>query len=414
MGSVWRARHRTLGRSFAIKFLKTTLLGGESLEQRFLDEARMAASVQHRFVVDIVDFGVSVEAVPFMVMEFLEGESLERRCRRQPPLLVAEILRIGADVLLGLEAVHQAGIVHRDLKPDNVMLVHQADGTIPKLVDFGISQLEVQSADAGRRTQPGAVIGTPWYMSPEQARRDQTDRRSDIYSMGVILYEALAGVAPFDHDNLTLLLERVKAGGATPLHQRRPELTAELSEAIEQAMALEPAARFESAAQLSARLLELAERLPGTLACAPPPTVSRTDTEVVARRPRRHTCELAVPAPPVPSSRRRQRALAFVGAAVGAALLSWVSLKGRPAAPPIAPVTAQAAPLAAPLAEASSDEPEPSAPISTRRQPTLTARMPSPPVAAPEERHRRRVQARAEWRAPGRPGLPDVFRTPGF
>src|SRR5207248_1154272 len=104
MGSVWRARHRTLGRRFAIKFLKTTILGGESLEQRFLREARMAASVQHRFVVDIVDFGVTAEAIPYMVMEFLQGESLERRCRRLPPLPVAELLRIGAEVLLGLEA----------------------------------------------------------------------------------------------------------------------------------------------------------------------------------------------------------------------------------------------------------------------------------------------------------------------
>src|SRR5688572_20457529 len=225
MGSVWRAQHRTLGRHFAIKFLKTTVLGGESLEQRFLREARMAASIQHRFVVDIVDFGLTSDAIPYMVMEFLEGESLDRRSRRLPPLPVAELLRIAAEALLGLEAVHQAGVVHRDLKPENIMLVREADGIIPKLVDFGISSAEVERAHGRRRlTNPGAFMGTPWYMSPEQAGRQDADRRSDIYSMGVIIYEALLGEAPFDHPELSKLLEQVQAGAAQPLASRRPEL----------------------------------------------------------------------------------------------------------------------------------------------------------------------------------------------
>jgi serine/threonine protein kinase len=412
MGSVWRARHRTLGRSFAIKFLKTAIPGGQSLEQRFLGEARMAASIQHRFVVDIVDFGVTPQAVPYMVMEFLHGESLERRCRRQPPMPVAELLRIGAEVLLGLEAVHQAGIVHRDLKPENIMLVHQADGTIPKLVDFGISRLEVQSDR--RITQPGAVLGTPWYMSPEQARRDQTDRRSDIYSVGVILYEALAGEPPFDHQDLSMLLELVRAGGATPLVQRRPELGEELSALIERALALDPSARFESAAQMSARLLEVSGGLPADLLCVAPPSVSRTDTEVLERPARRRTYELEAPSLPASSARRRPRALAVAAAVLAAGLLAWTTLKDRSGKAPVNPATAQAA-VAAPEVTASEEDPGPSRGVSAGRQQTLTERMPSAaPSPAPEEHHRHRSAARTERRDGSRGALPEVFRTPGF
>jgi serine/threonine-protein kinase len=412
MGSVWRAQHRTLGRSFAIKFLKTNLMGGELLEQRFLAEARMAASVRHRFVVDLVDYGVTSDAVPFMVMEFLEGESLERRCRRRPPLAVAELLRMGAEVLLGLEAVHQAGIIHRDLKPDNVMLVHQADGTIPKLVDFGISRMEVEpDQGAPRITHPGAVLGTPWYMSPEQARRDRTDRRSDIYSMGVILYEALAGAPPFDDPELAGLLEKVRVGGATPLRLRRPELGDELSGVIEQAMCVEPSARFESAAQMAARLLEQSSRVPATLACVAAPGVSRTDTEIVERVPRRRTREL----PPTPAARpvrSGRRALVYVGATLGAALLAWVTLRARPDEGRVAPATAHASVVAAPEVVASApDESEPHA-IEDHRQRTLTA--PVAPAPVGEERHRRRTQARSGRREPTRVAVPEVFRTPGF
>jgi len=421
MGSVWRARHRTLGRSFAIKFLKTTILGGESLEQRFLDEARMAASIQHRFVVDIVDFGVNAEAIPFMVMEFLHGESLDHRCRRLPPLPVVELLRVGAEVLLGLEAVHQAGIVHRDLKPENIMLVQEADGIIPKLVDFGISQLEVEPAEGRKRnTSPGAVLGTPWYMSPEQARRDEIDRRADIYSLGVILYEALTGVPPFDHQEMGALLELVRRGGATPLHQQRPELGEELSAVIERAMALDPAARFQSAAQMAATLVEVSARLLPSLECASPPSVSRTDTELVDRPPPPRTHELG-PAPSLflpPPRWRSRRALAVAGATAGAVLLLWMTVRGR-AGTGTAPATAQAA-VAASTAVSTEVVPgggeDPATPQpASERSPTFTAAAGGPGSVAVERQQARRPAAHGARReGAGRAALPDVFRTPGF
>jgi serine/threonine-protein kinase len=433
MGSVWRARHGTLGRSFAIKFLKTTIMGGEPLEQRFLREARLAASVQHRFVVDIVDYGVTGDAVPYMVMEYLEGESLDRRTRRQPPLRVRELLKLSAEVLLGLEAVHQAGVIHRDLKPENIMLVREADGIIPKLVDFGISRPETERLDGRKRlTNPGAFLGTPWYMSPEQARRDEADRRSDLYAMGVILYEALCGEAPYDDPELPTLLESVKAGGAPALVTRRAELGPELSAAIERAMALDPAARFESAAEMSARLLELAAEMPEELACPEPTTVSRTDTELVNRAgaaARNRTQELDDGPPPevvrAGVGRRaatgRERVVAVAGALAGAVLLFWVADKARqrPDRPgaEVLQASVQAAVVPEVISEIRVARPELRAERAAR---TFTSGAPAalgaarPTADEPEPRRTSHRPARAQARPRATTAVPDVFRSPGF
>jgi serine/threonine-protein kinase len=438
MGSVWRAKHRTLGRSFAVKFLKTSPLGGEPLEQRFLREARLAAAIQHRFVVDIVDYGVIPDGSPYMVMEYLEGESLDRRIRRMPPLSVRELLRIASDVLLGLEAVHQAGVIHRDLKPENIMLVREADGVIPKLVDFGISRPEAERTEGRKRlTHPGVFMGTPWYMSPEQARREEVDRRSDIYSMGVIVYEALTGEAPYDHPELTALLDAVRAGGARPLSSRRPELGAELSGAIERAMAVDPAARFQSAAELSARLGELAATLPEALACPEPPVVARTDTEVIdrpANAARARTEELSgepqdlvlAGAGGAWLDARRERVLGLAGALLGAAMLVWAAARARRPAPleTIAPLQAAvqapaavAAEMLNALASARGDptgRAEPAPPtFSATRAPALEATAAALPAEEPRRAGRRPRPAEARPR--GRSvAVPDVFRTPGF
>jgi eukaryotic-like serine/threonine-protein kinase len=425
MGSVWRAQHRTLGRSFAIKFLKTTIQGAETLEQRFLREARMAASIQHRFVVDIVDFGVTPDAVPYMVMEFLQGESLDRRCRRLPPLSVVELLRIASDVLLGLEAVHQAGVVHRDLKPENIMLVREADGIIPKLVDFGISSAEVERAHGRRRlTNPGAFVGTPWYMSPEQVGRQEADRRSDIYSVGVIVYEALLGEAPFDHPELMQLLQLVRAGGATPLVVHRPELGEPLSAAVARAMATDPAQRFESAAQMAAHLQELAAQLPDTVMCVAPPSITRTDTEVL-RRPAGlpRTRELGSQDEDLTQPKRRawptKRLVAAAGALLGIALLTWDATPGpnQPARAPAASALQASTTAASPeIARRNQEVPGTRAPAARRDEPTFTAASAAPGTAAPESEKRAtpRRSRGPDGRVHGRIAVPEVFRTPGF
>ena len=203
MGVVWKATHEHLGHEIAIKFLTHLGASVEGLVARFLDEARTAAAVRHRNVVHILDFGVTQDQRPYMVMELLEGESLADRLERTPPLSMNEATQTIALTLSGLAAVHDRGIVHRDIKPENIFLTYDADGFFPKILDFGVSKDLERESDGNRgvRTRDGVLLGTPQYMSPEQARglRD-IDMRTDIYSMGVILYETLAGVRPYDSE----------------------------------------------------------------------------------------------------------------------------------------------------------------------------------------------------------------------
>jgi eukaryotic-like serine/threonine-protein kinase len=273
MGAVWKAVHETLGRPFAVKFLKQYGVedDGERAQERFLREARLAAAVSHRFVVGVLDFGMTDEATPYIVMEYLHGESLGARLRRSPAMGVRELARLMAQTLLGLEAVHQAGVVHRDMKPDNVILVPEAGGVIAKVVDFSISRPEPGVARGGQGrpttlTIPGTTVGTPWYMSPEQASGiGPIDRRSDIYSVGVMLYECLAGDVPYDGPDIDAVLLAVARADAPPIRDRHPEFGAALSEVIARAMRLAPDQRFDSAARMAEALFAALDDIPESL-----------------------------------------------------------------------------------------------------------------------------------------------------
>jgi serine/threonine protein kinase len=215
MGAVWHAMHMQLGHDVAVKFLTHPGANSEVLLNRFFDEARTAASVRHRNVIDILDFGISDEGRPYMVMEFMEGESLAARLERGPALTLPEVTLTVALSLGGLAAVHDRGIIHRDLKPDNIFLTYDADGSFPKILDFGVSK-DLGRDTVGERsvqTRDGVLLGTPQYMSPEQARGlKDIDHRTDLYSMGVILYEVLAGVRPFESENVGDILMMVMSG----------------------------------------------------------------------------------------------------------------------------------------------------------------------------------------------------------
>ncbi|MEZ4250354.1 MAG: serine/threonine-protein kinase [Polyangiales bacterium] len=199
---VWRARHQRLGHAVAVKFLREP--DDADRRARFLREAQVAAAIRHRNVVEILDVGEEDDHV-YMVMELLEGESLAEHLLRGP-MTVADTVRLTAAILGGLTAVHEAGIVHRDMKPENVLLVTDADGYYPKIVDFGISRVHMRESEAPPRqidsgampltsvvpTQENMLIGTPEYMSPEQVRaKTRVDHRSDVWSVGVMLYEML-------------------------------------------------------------------------------------------------------------------------------------------------------------------------------------------------------------------------------
>ena len=279
MASVFRARDLTLERPVAVKLLfARDERDKPRLVQQFLREARIAASVHHRNVISIVDFGSIDGEQPFMVMELLEGETLGQRLRREPRLSITEVVQISVLTLRGLTAVHDAGIIHRDLKPDNVFLTRDGSGGIfPKILDFGISRsIEPRS---GRRsaltTREGMIVGTPEYMSPEQARGVRAiDRRCDIYSMGAIMYEALSGRLPFANENVGDLIIQIVTGSLERLDERCPDVPAPIAAVVHKAMGRLPAQRYQDAAEMQAALADAAAEclpnMPTTLSESPP------------------------------------------------------------------------------------------------------------------------------------------------
>jgi hypothetical protein len=289
MASVWRAKDETLDRPVAVKFLHAGYKGAaDSVGRReekadgFLREARIAAAVRHRNVVAILDFGTQQDGTPFMVMEFLEGESLEDRLVRGERLSQPEALRMAIRVLHGLAEVHAAGIVHRDLKPANIFLVRDRGGFFPKLLDFGISRS--LDSESGRRsaltTRDGHIVGTLQYMSSEQARGlTDIDKRTDIYSMGVMLYELLTGRLPFDSPHQGDLLVQICTSTPPTVLELAPEVGKPLSDAVERAMQREREKRFADAEQMQRALMEIADQdrsvRGGTLAMSVPPPASR-------------------------------------------------------------------------------------------------------------------------------------------
>jgi serine/threonine-protein kinase len=265
MASVWRAEDDTLKRSVAIKLLYVrTHRDSQSAIDQFLREARLAASVQHRNVIHTVDFGVTDDHMPFMVMELLQGESLADRMSRSPALRMEEVVHIANLTLRGLAAVHEAGIVHRDLKPQNIFLERDADGLFPKILDFGISR-SLGGSESAIATQQGLIVGTPEYMAPEQARgATDIDRRADIYAIGAIVYEGLTGRVPFESESLASLLVKIATTHPVPIRELRPEVPELLSDCIAQAMAQDREQRFADAATFRKALTRAVERSFGT------------------------------------------------------------------------------------------------------------------------------------------------------
>ncbi|MFH8534097.1 tetratricopeptide repeat protein [Streptomyces tendae] len=257
MGEVWRARDESLGRRIAVKCLKP--LGtphGHSftrvLRERFRREARVAAALQHRGVTVVHDFG-DWDGVLFLVMELLEGHDLSRLLEdnKGHPLPVADVLDIAEQVASALAYTHEQGIVHRDLKPANI--VRTADGTV-KICDFGIARLGHDAGFTARLTGTGIAMGTPHYMSPEQIGGDEVDLRSDLYSLGCVLYEIATGVPPFDLDDAWAILVGHRDTEPAPPRTRRAELPGYLDRIILDLLAKRPEQRPDDARELGRRI----------------------------------------------------------------------------------------------------------------------------------------------------------------
>lgn len=251
MGEVWRAVQVTLDRVVAIKVIHETQDEARAalVLQRFQREAELVGRVDHRHVIDVIDYGTTAEGDPFLVMPFLMGETLEQRLRRTPTATLGEIVVVMRAILGGLAAIHDAGIVHRDLKPANVFLAQDSDGVVPKLLDFGISR-EGTPAEGGL-TQENTMIGTPAYMAPEQFESARTvDHRADLFGLGAILYEALCGRTPYAGTDAFAVYRAVIETVPVSLGELRPELPASLVALVERAIAKDPNARWSTAREM--------------------------------------------------------------------------------------------------------------------------------------------------------------------
>ena len=225
MGRVYRGEHTGIGRAVAIKVLHADLNRNREAAQRFQREAIASGRLDHPNIVGVSDFGVLDDGACFLVMEALEGESLGARLEREKRIPWREALAILRGVLAGLHHAHERGVVHRDIKPDNIFLARKHDELVVKILDFGIAKLYAGTADDPASTRAGLTVGTPAYLSPEQAVGGEIKPASDIYSTSIVLFEMLVGRAPFeDTDPLAMLGAHV---GRTPpaLHELAPDLT---------------------------------------------------------------------------------------------------------------------------------------------------------------------------------------------
>ncbi|MBI5516937.1 MAG: serine/threonine protein kinase [Deltaproteobacteria bacterium] len=254
MSMVYEAENVMLGRRVAVKVLNASVVKNPELVARFEREARAAAAVGHENIVEVLDFGRHGRQ-PFMVMEYLHGESLGRRMNRQRRMPPRDAVDIMVQVLGALAAVHAKGIVHRDLKPENIHLITRGGRTdFVKLLDFGVSKFQVdRSFAAAGMTKTGVAIGTPHYMAPEQALgRKDVDHRVDVYAAGVLLYEMITGRLPFDAENTADLLVQIayQRPPPVPLLTVSPDTPQTLAQAVQRAMSLDRVARYPTAASM--------------------------------------------------------------------------------------------------------------------------------------------------------------------
>lgn len=352
MGTVYDAEHLGLGRHVAIKVLSPSQAKKRVSVKRFQQEARAAGAIGHPNICEVYDLGLLDDGSPYLVMEKLVGQTLADRIAREGGLPFDEVIEVMVQVLSGLAAAHEKGILHRDIKPENIFLSRRL-GCPPviKLLDFGVSKMlpEFQTGeDALDLTRTGMVMGTPYYMSPEQARGDRNlDGRVDVYACGVVMYEALAGKRPFLAPNYNALLLAIINTAPRPLREARPETPPELEAIVMKAMAKDRANRFPSAPHF---LREL----------APPAVV-----------PKARGVEL--PAPPTEEERRRAPVLGGgrSGPRAGRhAARGREPLEGSAGArgasrhpvaayrPPVALVNAPSTTLRSPTADSPSEQPE--------------------------------------------------------
>jgi len=262
MGRVWYAEHALLGTACAVKIIHEELARNEGVRARFEREAKVVASLRSPHVVTVLDYGVC-SGLPYIAMEYLEGEDLGHRLARRQRLCIGETIALVAQIARALAKAHGMGLVHRDLKPENVFLVRDGHRDFVKVLDFGVAKV-AQSFDRGSAyTRAGQLLGTPWYMSPEQAQGlTSVDWRSDLWALAVIAYRCLVGKVPFDGRGVGDVLVNIVAQPLPIPSRHAPELPVAFDAWWLRAVARDRGARFQSATALSEALSQVFARLP--------------------------------------------------------------------------------------------------------------------------------------------------------
>jgi serine/threonine-protein kinase len=369
MGTVYAAQHQLTGKRVAVKWMLPNLAADEDAVQRFMREAMAAGRIDHPNVVDVYDVGEHAGS-PFLVMEFLSGETLadflsggEHTAR--------QIIEVLVPAMRGVAAAHRTGVVHRDLKPENIFLARDSEGRFigPKVLDFGISKVSAADGQVDPKlTKTGAVVGTPYYMSPEQIRgSSDVDKGADIYAFGVIMYEALTGCVPFNADTYSALILEIATGTPRPPRALNPELPVPLEAIIMKAMARERGDRHPDLETLIADLDPFARSAGFTIRPSDATTRRRAASAEVTGTPFAAEGDASIPT-------HRGTSLA-----IGALLLLvlgaggvWLMRSGEDEPPPN---------IVQPAAVGTG---EPSAPATTPTSPTPPTTPPTTPATAPK------------------------------
>jgi serine/threonine-protein kinase len=423
MGVVYEARHVGLGERVAIKVLLPDAMGSPDVRARFLREAQAAARIRSEHVARVTDVGETDAGIPYMVMEFLEGEDLGQALAARGPLAAGEAVNYVLQACEAVAEAHARGIVHRDLKPANLFLTRRTDGSaLVKVLDFGVSKA---AAGEGPRsvTTTGSTLGSPMYMSPEQVRDARNvDTRTDIWSLGVVLYELLSGGSPFEGASVTGLLAAIVTDPPRPLPASLA-VPAGLEAVIFRCLEKDRERRIQDVGELAAALLPYAseasrvhvERIRGTLAhgaAAAPPSgrvLHTTGPRVLAPAPEGGATLLDSTVSTPARARGRGAVLLLAGAALGlAAAGAGIVLLGRANAP----VAAAPEPLTAPLATLATAPVEPTTTITATAPPTTdtapSASAAPTPSAAPSSTARPAAKPKASA-PPSKSGLGSAY-----
>jgi serine/threonine-protein kinase len=368
MGLVWRATHVELGIPLAVKVLAAGAEGDPRAQRRFKQEARAAAALRCHHVVDVRDYGVDAGS-PYLVMELLDGESVGQRLSRAPGLLLSELSSLVAQAAIALDYAHARGFLHRDVKPSNLFLARVDNSTVLKVLDFGI----VKSVREAYR-DTNTMVGSPGYLSPEQARGEALDHTTDLWSLGAVIYRAATGVEPFAAESLAEIVERVCQLPIAAPTALRPELPSTLDAFFERALCRDPARRFRSGAELAAAFDAIAREAPALV--LPSPMTERLQ----GSPPRFDSTQSWAPfssrtLPTAPgASKRRTRPWRYAAFGVAAALLGLALGAG-------ASLRSWLAPEPSTRAGASTAVLGPATPVAAAEQAPAAALVAEPPLA---------------------------------